>query len=126
MALEVYAFNPRARRVYERAGFVYEGTKREALLWDGEWTDAIVMSILASDPIVAPYFTTPIHDDIDAVTTEYGPISDRLLGQIACALTTSAGLNTSQRLEPSHAPSHAVIRSCRHRSRNCRDLTRET
>lgn len=50
VGLEVYAFNPRARRVYERAGFVYEGTKRDALLWDGEWTDAIVMSILESDP----------------------------------------------------------------------------
>ena len=48
--LEVYAFNPRARRVYERAGFVVEGTRREALLWDGEWVDAITMSILASDP----------------------------------------------------------------------------
>lgn len=36
------------------------------------------------------------------------------------------GLNTSERLEPSHAPSHAIIRSCRHRSRNRRDLTRET
>ena len=50
VGLEVYAFNPRARRVYERAGFVVEGTRRDALLWDGEWTDAIVMSILESDP----------------------------------------------------------------------------
>jgi RimJ/RimL family protein N-acetyltransferase len=50
IALEVYAFNPRARHVYERAGFVYEGTKRHALLWDGEWVDAIEMSILATDP----------------------------------------------------------------------------
>jgi RimJ/RimL family protein N-acetyltransferase len=54
VGLEVYAFNPRARRVYERAGFVYEGTKRDALLWDGEWTDAIVMSILETDPRPAP------------------------------------------------------------------------
>lgn len=48
--LEVYAFNPRARRVYEKAGFVYEGTRRDALWWDGEWTDAIVMSALETDP----------------------------------------------------------------------------
>ena len=48
--LEVYAFNPRARRVYERAGFVVEGTRRDALLWDGEWVDAITMSILSTDP----------------------------------------------------------------------------
>ena len=32
LELEVYAFNPRARHVYERAGFVYEGTRRDALL----------------------------------------------------------------------------------------------
>ncbi len=44
--LEVYAFNPRARRVYEKAGFVHEGTRRDALLWDDQWTDAIIMSIL--------------------------------------------------------------------------------
>ena len=43
-------------------------------------------------PIVTPYFTTPVHDDIDAVTTVYGPISDRLPGQIAYGLTTSAGM----------------------------------
>ena len=50
LELEVYAFNPRARHVYERAGFVYEGTRRDALLWDGEWVDAISMAILATDP----------------------------------------------------------------------------
>lgn len=43
-------------------------------------------------PIVTPYFTTPTHDDIDAVTTVYGTISDRPLGQIAYALTTSGGM----------------------------------
>jgi hypothetical protein len=43
-------------------------------------------------PMVAPYFTTPTHDDIDAVTTVYGPISDRLPGQIVYGLTTSAGM----------------------------------
>jgi RimJ/RimL family protein N-acetyltransferase len=47
--LEVYEFNPRARRVYEKVGFVYEGTKRQALLWDGAWIDAHVMSILAGE-----------------------------------------------------------------------------
>ena len=47
--LDVYAFNPRARHVYEKVGFVLEGTKREALLWDGEWIDADVMAMLESD-----------------------------------------------------------------------------
>ncbi len=45
--LEVFAFNPRAQRAYEKAGFVVEGRRREALLWDGEWIDAIVMGCLS-------------------------------------------------------------------------------
>lgn len=49
IALEVYAFNPRARHVYEKQGFVLEGTRRQALLWKGEWIDAIAMAILRSD-----------------------------------------------------------------------------
>jgi RimJ/RimL family protein N-acetyltransferase len=47
--LEVYDFNPRARRVYEKVGFVFEGTRRDALHWYGEWIDAHVMSILAPE-----------------------------------------------------------------------------
>jgi RimJ/RimL family protein N-acetyltransferase len=47
--LEVYAFNPRARHVYEQVGFVYEGTKRQALRWQGEWIDTQVMAMLADD-----------------------------------------------------------------------------
>lgn len=43
-------------------------------------------------PIVAPYFTTPTHDDIDAVTSVYGPISDRLWGQFVYGLSTSNGM----------------------------------
>lgn len=44
--LEVYAFNPRAQRAYEKAGFVVEGRRRDALRFDGERYDAIVMSVL--------------------------------------------------------------------------------
>src|SRR4051794_30745882 len=47
--LEVYAFNPRARHVYEKIGFVHEGTKRDALRWDGEWIDAHTMAVLAHE-----------------------------------------------------------------------------
>jgi RimJ/RimL family protein N-acetyltransferase len=47
--LEVYDFNPRARHVYEKVGFVHEGTKRQALNWDGEWVDAHLMAMLAGD-----------------------------------------------------------------------------
>jgi RimJ/RimL family protein N-acetyltransferase len=49
IALEVFAFNARAHHVYEKVGFVREGVLRDALRWDGEWHDAIVMSVLASD-----------------------------------------------------------------------------
>lgn len=48
--LEVYEFNPRAQRAYEKAGFVREGVKRQALAWDGRRYDVIVMGILAGDP----------------------------------------------------------------------------
>jgi len=47
--LEVFAFNPRARHVYEKVGFVYEGTRRAALRWQGEWIDTQVMAMLADD-----------------------------------------------------------------------------
>ncbi|MCW2759978.1 MAG: acetyltransferase [Marmoricola sp.] len=47
--LEYYAFNPRAARAYEKAGFVEEGRRRDALLFDDAWVDAIVMSALATD-----------------------------------------------------------------------------
>lgn len=46
ITLEVYDFNPRARHVYEKAGFRHEGTGREALLFDGEWIDVHYMGIL--------------------------------------------------------------------------------
>jgi hypothetical protein len=43
-------------------------------------------------PIVTPYFTTPTHDDIDAVTTVYGPISNSVFGQFLYGLSTSNGM----------------------------------
>ncbi|MGW6602193.1 GNAT family N-acetyltransferase [Streptomyces sp. NPDC055036] len=49
ISLEVYTFNPRARRVYEKVGFVPEGVMREALLWEGDRVGAVVMSILAPE-----------------------------------------------------------------------------
>lgn len=49
IALEVYAFNPRARHVYEKVGFRHEGTGREALWFDDQWIDVHYMSILETD-----------------------------------------------------------------------------
>jgi len=50
LELEVFAFNPRARRVYEKCGFRLEGTLRDALQWDGVFIDAHKMAILRTDP----------------------------------------------------------------------------
>ena len=47
--LEVYTFNPRAQQVYRKAGFVEEGRRRDALLYDGERIDAILMAVLKTD-----------------------------------------------------------------------------
>jgi len=49
ISLGVFSFNPRARRAYEKAGFVVEGVLRDAYLCDGVWVDDIVMSILAPE-----------------------------------------------------------------------------
>jgi RimJ/RimL family protein N-acetyltransferase len=48
--LEEHRSNPRARRVYEKAGFVLEGTRRDALRWDGRYEDVLSMAVLATDP----------------------------------------------------------------------------
>lgn len=50
ISLEVYAFNPRAQRVYQKVGFRVEGRLRDALHWNGEWIDAVVMGMLKTDP----------------------------------------------------------------------------
>ncbi|WP_209441042.1 GNAT family N-acetyltransferase [Streptomyces violaceorubidus] len=44
--LEVYADNPRARRAYEKAGFVVEGVRREAALRGGTRVDEVLMAVL--------------------------------------------------------------------------------
>jgi RimJ/RimL family protein N-acetyltransferase len=49
VSLEVYGFNPRARRAYEKVGFVHEGVRRHALRFDGEWVDSHLMSVLAPE-----------------------------------------------------------------------------
>ena len=49
VSLYVFAFNPRARRAYEKAGFVAEGVERQTLLYEGEWIDSVRMSVLAHE-----------------------------------------------------------------------------
>lgn len=49
ISLDVFAFNPRAQRVYEKAGFRVEGIRRDALRFDDEYVDEIMMAILAPE-----------------------------------------------------------------------------
>ena len=49
VSLGVFAFNPRAQRVYTKCGFIQEGIEREALFWNGQWVDQIIMSVLSTD-----------------------------------------------------------------------------
>lgn len=47
--LGVYDFNPRAMRVYEKIGFKLEGILRDSLLWQGEYHNQHIMSILENE-----------------------------------------------------------------------------
>ncbi|MCK5827072.1 GNAT family N-acetyltransferase [Candidatus Bipolaricaulota bacterium] len=47
--LEVFSLNPRARKAYEKIGFVLEGTKRESYFRHGTFHDTHIMSILESE-----------------------------------------------------------------------------
>lgn len=47
--LEVFAFNPRAVRVYEKLGFRHEGRKRRAHFQDGAWHDVLLMGLLRDE-----------------------------------------------------------------------------
>jgi RimJ/RimL family protein N-acetyltransferase len=49
LSLGVFAYNPRARRAYEKAGFVVEGRERGAILRDGQRADVIIMGILREE-----------------------------------------------------------------------------
>jgi RimJ/RimL family protein N-acetyltransferase len=49
VALSVFEFNEPAIRAYEKLGFQKEDRVRQAVRRDGEWQDAILMRILASE-----------------------------------------------------------------------------
>ncbi|MGO0063322.1 GNAT family N-acetyltransferase [Brevibacillus fluminis] len=44
--LNVFSYNARAQHVYEKVGFVKEGVQREALFYNHQYHDSILMSIL--------------------------------------------------------------------------------
>ena len=54
ISLYCYAFNPRGRRSYEKAGFVVEGTLRGAHFQEGEYHDVLLMSLLRDEWAALP------------------------------------------------------------------------
>ena len=52
--LEVYDYNPRARRSYEKCGFTLEGTERHAIFKHGRHHDVHLMSILSDEWAARP------------------------------------------------------------------------
>lgn len=51
--LEVFAYNARAIRAYEKAGFVQEATLREAVYREGAYHDVLVMGVLKDEWVAA-------------------------------------------------------------------------
>ncbi|MGZ4380122.1 MAG: GNAT family N-acetyltransferase [Gaiellaceae bacterium] len=49
LQLETYGFNERAMAHAERVGFVREGVKRRAYLYEGEWVDGVLYGLVAED-----------------------------------------------------------------------------
>ncbi|MDN6724638.1 MAG: GNAT family N-acetyltransferase, partial [Tetragenococcus halophilus] len=49
--LQVFSFNKRAIKLYEKMGFIHEGSQRQALYRMGKWHDIIMMSILENEYI---------------------------------------------------------------------------
>ena len=47
--LEVLESNDRARRLYEKSGFCYEGTKRQAVFKNGMYVNMLTMAILKDE-----------------------------------------------------------------------------
>lgn len=49
LSLEVFSFNPRAQKAYQKAGFIEEGRLREAVQGPDGYADIILMAMLKSD-----------------------------------------------------------------------------
>ncbi len=53
IGLEVFSFNPRAERVYQKAGFIFEGVKREDFMYNQKYIDTKIYGLLRSDYLKA-------------------------------------------------------------------------
>jgi diamine N-acetyltransferase len=49
IVLDVYETNPRAKRCYEKAGFIQEGRKRQGMYQNGHYIDILTMSVLREE-----------------------------------------------------------------------------
>ncbi|HZY42315.1 MAG TPA: GNAT family protein [Anaerolineae bacterium] len=49
VSLDVFDYNPRAIRSYEKAGFAVEGRQRQTLKRDGQYHDFVFMGVLRAD-----------------------------------------------------------------------------
>lgn len=49
ITLSVLSFNPRAKKVFENAGFVLESVDKNALEYEGEWVDSINMVLTRAE-----------------------------------------------------------------------------
>lgn len=47
--LKVFSTNPRAQRAYEKAGYILEGTQRQADFREGRYVDDMLMSVLRDE-----------------------------------------------------------------------------
>lgn len=61
--LRVLEYNHRARRLYEKCGFVVEGVLREEMKVDGTWHALVYMGLLASEFAVADERLGPMGDE---------------------------------------------------------------
>ena len=63
--LDVFDFNPGARRVYERVGFLHEGVLRPAIFREGQFFDDHRMAILSGEWRARRVPTEDAHSDED-------------------------------------------------------------
>lgn len=52
IGLEVYSFNPRAEKVYQKVGFKLEGIKREEFIYNQEYIDVKIYGMLQADYLI--------------------------------------------------------------------------
>jgi steroid Delta-isomerase len=82
LELEIYAFNERAIRHAERAGFVREGTRRKAYWRHGDWVDGVLFGLVREDLDEPMTGLELLHDHVarfnEGVRTgDYGPMLER-------------------------------------------------